>query len=92
MNCSLIPRPCYSMGGFCVNQDGNDKLFFVGWLDFERTLELIMEGLEKKDEAEGEKGGKDDNAKTDNGVSKAIVRAKTACQTPIVPLGISSTT
>lgn len=67
---TFVSRLCYSMGGFSVERNGKRQLFFIGSCDFERTLELLLAGIEKKrdkDKGEGEDGKKTDQERKDKG-------------------------
>lgn len=71
-SCALIPRLCYAMGGFCIDVDGQETLFYVGPQDFERTIHFFLEAWNQVGDKDGKKevGGKSDDAKS-NASSRA---------------------
>lgn len=63
-SCSLIPRLCHALGGFCITVDGQDRLFYVGPQDFDRTIHFFLEALKKNAEEDQDKS-KDEDAKSE---------------------------
>ncbi|KAF1833155.1 hypothetical protein BDW02DRAFT_570352 [Decorospora gaudefroyi] len=64
-SCSLIPRLCHALGGLCITVDGQDRLFYVGPQDFERTIHFFLEAWKKSAEEDQDKS-KDEDAKSEN--------------------------
>ena len=68
-SCSFISRLCHALGGLCIDVNGQERLFYVGPQDFERTIYFFLEAWEKdkgnQDEKEDESKNKD--AKSDDG-------------------------
>jgi hypothetical protein len=62
-NSTLIPRLCYSLGGLCVDVNGEDHLFYIGPWDAERTIEYLLEGVR---ETVNDRDDKEDDAKSED--------------------------
>ena len=68
-SCSLTRRICHALGGFCIDVDGQERPFYVGPQDFERTLHFFLEAWEKNKEEKDEKQdeSKDEDVKSNAG-------------------------
>lgn len=62
--CSLIPRLCHALGGLCITVDGQERLFYVGPQDFERTIHFFLEAYNKNSQEDEDKS-KDEDAKSE---------------------------
>lgn len=64
--CSLIRRLCHALGGLCIDVNGQERLFYVGPQDFERTIDFFLDAWEKD---KGNKNAKDEDGKEEDAKS-----------------------